>query len=203
MTFLSLFFLVCCNNSDLNPKSGQYGLICYPPTKIPDIYEIRNEKTADQLKGCKEISGIPIINNSNFKDLSFLKGAVAIEGLEVKVNEKLKSLHGLENLQVVDKNFFITSNKVLNDYSALKNLKRVGGSVYIYQNSKKFSEEDHNKFQNNIAQTFSNVKLGKLIYIYYIKEDKHILHCVPSKVHGFSCNKKIHRADRHIKEIAK
>lgn len=194
LTILLFLSLYSCNEDpkakkkSKRPKTGKYGKICYPRYPIPPVFEIIQTRDFELLKECKDVKGTPLIFNTKEKNLSKLKGIKSVDGIDIKSNQELLSLEGLEDLEVVTANIVIRANPKLKDISALRNIKKIDGNVYIdsgFDNDPKkrqFIDKDH------VAETFVNTSLGKLFYT-YIEASKIItLECVKDIKHGWSCH---------------
>jgi hypothetical protein len=196
LLLIPLCLTACLKQGTDLPSKGAYGKICYPPGFEPPIYEIFQDKDAQKLlKDCGEIVGHPVIFGTKFKDLSFLSTVKLIEGIDIKYNPELESLHGLENIQEIKSSIVIHGNPKLKDISALKNIKKIHGNVIIHSGFDTDPGKRQILNQDTIAEVLFNVEIDELQVTTQIENSKaQVLVCKiildPEKGKRWSCLEK-------------
>ena len=104
------------------------------PCGEPNVVQWNSARQVEELSsGCTRYVGSLHISDSGFRDLSVFSNLRAIDGsLTLFRNERLESLHGLEQLETVGERFSVAMSERLTDLSALSRLRRVGGSFAIH-----------------------------------------------------------------------
>lgn len=113
-----------------------------------------------------EVSSIKIKRNPKLLNLNFLSDMKTTKCKDVEINENLslRSLKGLEKIEIIDHNLTICYNDSLSSVSSLKNLQVVGNCCEIIDNSLLNGIDLPIKFLKNVTESDrSQCEVGKRV----------------------------------------
>jgi type IX secretion system substrate protein len=91
-------------------------------------------------------------------ELKIIEGSLILDNSNMEGYQQLESLEGINNLEEIGANLIITNQPILEDISALLNLKTVGGTIKIRENLKLTSLFG---LDNIEANSFSRIEINK------------------------------------------